>query len=61
MADLTSGSHSSDSSDSLLKPLLAALDAGLAMLADPQATDMDAEQVQTLFEYAISRLKGEVQ
>ena len=47
--------------DDDLRPLLAALDAGLAMLADPQATDMDAEQVQTLFEYAISRLRGEVQ
>ena len=47
--------------DDDLQPLLAALDAGLAMLADPQATDMDAEQVQTLFDYAISRLKGEVQ
>ena len=47
--------------DDDLQPLLAALDAGLAMLADPQATDMDAEQVQTLFEYAISRLRGEVQ
>ena len=47
--------------DEDLKPLLAALDAGLAMLADPQATDVDAEQVQTLFDYAISRLKGEVQ
>jgi hypothetical protein len=44
-----------------LQPLLAALDAGLEMLADPEATDMDAEQVQTLFEYAISRLRGEVQ
>ena len=47
--------------DDDLQPLLSALDAGLAMLADPQATDMDAEQVQTLFDYAISRLKGEVQ
>ena len=47
--------------DDDLKPLLAALDAGLEMLADPQATDMDAEQVQTLFDYAISRLKGEIQ
>ena len=47
--------------DNYLQPLLAALDAGLAMLADPQATDMDAEQVHILFEYAISRLKGEVQ
>jgi len=47
--------------DDDLQPLLAALDAGLAMLADPQATDMDAEQVQTLFEYALSRLRGEVQ
>ena len=58
---MDSSDHSSDSSESLLKPLLAALDAGLAMLADPQATNVDAEQVQTLFEYAISRLKGEVQ
>jgi len=47
--------------DDDLRPLLAALDAGLAMLADPAATQLDAEQVQTLFEYAISRLKGEVQ
>lgn len=47
--------------DEDLQSLLAALDAGLTMLADPQATDVDAEQVQTLFDYAISRLKGEVQ
>ena len=47
--------------DDDLQPLLAALDAGLAMLADPAATQLDAEQVQTLFDYAISRLKGEVQ
>jgi hypothetical protein len=47
--------------DEDLKPLLAALDAGLEMLADPAATQLDAEQVQTLFEYAISRLRGEVQ
>jgi len=47
--------------DEDLQPLLAALDAGLAMLADPEATQLDAEQVQTLFEYAISRLRGEVQ
>ena len=47
--------------DDDLQPLLAALDAGLAMLADPEATQLDAEQVQTLFEYAISRLRGEVQ
>ena len=47
--------------DDDLQPLLTALDAGLAMLADPQATDVDAEQVQTLFDYAISRLKGEIQ
>jgi len=47
--------------DEDLQPLLAALDAGLAMLADPDATNVDAEQVQTLFEYAISRLRGEVQ
>ena len=47
--------------DDDLQPLLAALDAGLAMLADPDATQLDAEQVQTLFDYAISRLKGEVQ
>ena len=58
---MDSSDHSSESSEALLKPLLTALDAGLAMLADPQATDMDAEQVQTLFEYAISRLRGEVQ
>ena len=47
--------------DEDLRPLVEALDAGLAMLADPAATDMDAEQVQTLFDYAISRLRGEVQ
>ena len=47
--------------DEDLRPLLAALDAGLAMLADPDATNVDAEQVHILFEYAISRLKGEVQ
>jgi len=47
--------------DDDLQPLLAALDAGLAMLADPEATQLDAEQVQTLFDYAISRLKSEVQ
>jgi len=47
--------------DDDLRPLLAALDAGLEMLADPDATNVDAEQVQTLFEYAISRLRGQVQ
>ena len=47
--------------DDDLQPLLAALDAGLAMLADPDATNVDAEQVHILFEYAISRLRGEVQ
>ena len=47
--------------DEDLQPLLAALDAGLAMLADPDATQLDAEQVSSLFDYAISRLKGEVQ
>ena len=58
---MDSSDHSSDSSDSLLKPLLAALDAGLEMLADPAATQLDAEHVSSLFEYAISRLRGEVQ
>jgi hypothetical protein len=47
--------------DDDLRPLVEALDAGLAMLADPDATNVDAEQVSTLFEYALSRLKGEVQ
>ena len=47
--------------DDDLRPLVEALDAGLEMLADPDATDVDAEQVHILFEYAISRLKGEVQ
>jgi len=47
--------------DDDLKPLLAALDAGLAMLADPDATNVDAERVSNLFEYAISLLRGEVQ
>jgi hypothetical protein len=47
--------------DDDLRPLLAALDAGLEMLADPAATQLDAEQVSILFEYAISRLRGEVQ
>ena len=47
--------------DEDLQPLLAALDAGLEMLADPDATQLDAEQVHILFEYAISRLKGQVQ
>ena len=47
--------------DDDLQPLLSALDAGLAMLADPDATQLDAEQVHILFEYAISRLRGEVQ
>jgi len=47
--------------DEDLQPLLAALDAGLEMLADPDATNVDAEQVSSLFEYAISRLRGEVQ
>jgi len=47
--------------DDDLRPLVEALDAGLEMLADPAATQLDAEQVQTLFEYAISRLRGEVQ
>ena len=47
--------------DDDLRPLLAALDAGLEMLADPDATNVDAEQVHILFEYAISRLKGEMQ
>ena len=47
--------------DDDLRPLIEALDAGLEMLADPDATQLDAEQVQTLFDYAISRLKGEVQ
>jgi hypothetical protein len=58
---MDSSSHSSDSSTALLKTLLTALDAGLEMLADPAATQLDAEQVSTLFEYAISRLRGEVQ
>lgn len=47
--------------DEDLQPLLAALDAGLAMLADPEATQLDAEQVSILFDYAISRLTGQVQ
>ena len=47
--------------DDDLQPLLAALDAGLAMLSDPDATQLDAEQVSILFDYAISRLKGQVQ
>jgi hypothetical protein len=47
--------------DDDLRPLVEALDAGLAMLADPDATQLDAEQVSSLFEYAISRLRGEVQ
>ena len=58
---MDSSDHSSESSEALLKPLLTALDAGLAMLADPDATQLDAEQVSSLFEYAISRLRGEVQ
>ena len=47
--------------DDDLQSLLSALDAGLAMLADPDATNVDAEQVHILFEYAISRLRGDVQ
>jgi len=51
--------HSRQDDD--LRPLVEALDAGLAMLADPDATQLDAEQVSILFDYAISRLRGEVQ
>jgi len=39
--------------------MLAALEAALALLQDPDATDTDANKVETLLEAAILKAKGE--
>ena len=44
-----------------LRPLVAALDAGIAALDDPNSTDEDIVRVQAMLGAALARLSGQVQ
>ena len=44
-----------------LRPLVAALDAGIAALADPLSTDEDIARVQAMLASALAQINGEMQ